>query len=667
MSPLDIESSASSHSSEHVSYELDDHRNQPDLAPTEIRFKDDFLMDDSCDRCSISVKTPRSPLRMRPPSLNLQPSSLTAAIISPVIDTFKSFKFGHSKSRSDIDGLSYQGTGLSKSRSHGHVSSNSGDVGSLAAPVKGHRKSNTLSNSIRMPSMPPPRFSALRDVYSAASLPLNDKVEDVCLPLPQGFKATSGFDFSKLDSFAEQDKETSHSCRNYYRPPVSFHQSTNRPLVPQAMVQAQTQELPEYYPRSMESPLEKRFPEVAVSSPFDDTHAVDGHYMVMEGYERRNSFTMDRFSFFAMDSEYTLHAPDISSLLREENSFSSLFDSAKGTWWLDCLDPTNQEIATFSKTFGIHPLTAEDIMTRESREKVELFKNYYFVCFHTFDSDATSENFLQPVNVYMVVFREGILTFHFSPIQHPTNVRRRIRQLRNYVTVSSDWICYAIIDDITDGFVPIIRSIEVETDVIEDSVFVARECDFTPMLLRIGGARQKVMVMLRLLSGKADVIKMFSKRCCEQSSTAPRSEIGLYLGDVQDHILTMHHNLSVYEKIFSRSHANYLAQLQVESVNSNNRITKVLGRVILIGTILVPLNLVTGLFGMNVRVPGQGGEDLKWFFGVIGFIIMIIILFSLLANKWLKEAESEEAPPELPAPKHRRGVHAANMVRVTST
>ena len=47
------------------------------------------------------------------------------------------------------------------------------------------------------------------------------------------------------------------------------------------------------------------------------------------------------------------------------------------------------------------------------------------------------------------------------------------------------------------------------------------------------------MGLYRLLGTKADVIKGFAKRCNEQWEVAPKSEIGLYLGDIQDHIVTM--------------------------------------------------------------------------------------------------------------------------------
>ena len=46
----------------------------------------------------------------------------------------------------------------------------------------------------------------------------------------------------------------------------------------------------------------------------------------------------------------------------------------------------------------------------EAREKIELFRNYYFVCFRSFDQDPYSPTHLDPINMYVVVFREGTLS-----------------------------------------------------------------------------------------------------------------------------------------------------------------------------------------------------------------------------------------------------------------
>jgi magnesium transporter len=122
-----------------------------------------------------------------------------------------------------------------------------------------------------------------------------------------------------------------------------------------------------------------------------------------------------------------------------------------------------------------------------------------------------------------------------------------------------------LIDDITDVFGPLIQGIENEVDEVDDTIMQMHTMDDSgngeinddtgsvasiapgEMLRRVGECRKKVMGMYRLLSNKADVIKGFAKRCNEQWEVAPKSEIGLYLGDIQDHIMTMTSNLTHYE------------------------------------------------------------------------------------------------------------------------
>ncbi|EXJ86333.1 hypothetical protein A1O3_03284 [Capronia epimyces CBS 606.96] len=327
------------------------------------------------------------------------------------------------------------------------------------------------------------------------------------------------------------------------------------------------------------------------------------------------------------------------------------------TFWLDVLCPTDQEMRVLSKTFGIHALTSEDIMMQEAREKVELFRNYYFINYRTFEQDTNSEDYLEAINMYVCVFRYGIVTFHFSPIPHPANVRRRIRQLSDYLILSADWISYAIIDDITDVYQPLITSIEQEVDQIEDLIlrsFHSRselvghggekgsdhgseaeepEIGGIDMLLRIGECRKKVMSLYRLLGTKADVIKGFAKRCNEQWEVAPRSEIGLYLGDIQDHILTMTGNLSHYETLLARAHGNYLAQVSIHMNERQEETADVLGKLSVLGTVCLPLTLITGLFGANFKVPGQDIDNLNWFWATTAGLL----LFGVTCFYWCKK------------------------------
>ena len=380
---------------------------------------------------------------------------------------------------------------------------------------------------------------------------------------------------------------------------------------------------------------DKEFRFTYFSEDFESTiHAETISELVQPGGDFRELFIPDRPEIIdtsesededLLDVPSALHSPR-STTAEKESAMPSLLDSLKPmsgktsdksknsgsatpqnkqsdtkhkkygprpTFWLDVLSPTEKEMRVLGKTFGIHALTIEDVLVQEAREKVELFRNYYFINYRTFEQDTHSEDYLEAINMYVCVFRYGIVTFHFSPIPHPANVRRRIRQLSDYLVLSADWISYAIIDDITDVYQPLITNIEEEVDSIDDLILRAfqstatlagehgekkadREGEFSisgiDMLLRIGECRKKVMSMYRLLGNKADVIKGFAKRCNEQWEVAPKSEIGLYLGDIQDHILTMTSNLSHYETLLSRAHGNYLAQV---SIHMNERQEKV--------------------------------------------------------------------------------------------
>lgn len=90
----------------------------------------------------------------------------------------------------------------------------------------------------------------------------------------------------------------------------------------------------------------------------------------------------------------------------------------------------------------------------------------------------------------------------------------------------------------------------------------------------------------------------------------------------------MTQNLNHYEKILSRSHSNYLAQISIEMTEANNQINDVLSKLTALGTVLVPMNLVTGLWGMNVNVPGQNVAGLAWFGSIIG----VLAAFALIAG-----------------------------------
>lgn len=267
--------------------------------------------------------------------------------------------------------------------------------------------------------------------------------EDVCFPVDSPSN-TYKIDFEELEEFIAENqtktpviplsrKQSKTSINTQRSKSKVFHDLRRKPSI---------QDMPKVVGDGLET-----YERPADSSTDLDEEKVDVHIENPGHLISHSEGHVNRWAFFSSELDDTIHATDLGGLLMPGETFRDLFElpMESGMWWLDVLNPTEEEVFAICKAFGVHPLTREDILTQEAREKVELFRSYYFVCFRSFyQMDKASEDFMEPVNVYAVVFREGLLTFTFAPNPHASNVRKRIGRLKDYISLSADWICYAL-------------------------------------------------------------------------------------------------------------------------------------------------------------------------------------------------------------------------------
>ena len=194
--------------------------------------------------------------------------------------------------------------------------------------------------------------------------------------------------------------------------------------------------------------------------------------------------------------------------------------------------------------------------------------------------------------------------------------------------LSPEWINYALIDDLVNTLLPLVNLVEHEVESIDDLVLeVVASSKQSDILKRIRICRKKVLLILRLANCKPDVLKKIIKR------SGSRNETALYLSDVKDHVFTLIQNLSHFEKSLVRSHGNYLALISLEITNASNNTNDVVMRLTGLASVLIPLNVITGLWGMNVNVPGQNEEGLFWFWSIILVMLFISILTILIVRR----------------------------------
>ncbi|KAL2813323.1 hypothetical protein BDW59DRAFT_31842 [Aspergillus cavernicola] len=353
--------------------------------------------------------------------------------------------------------------------------------------------------------------------------------------------------------------------------------------------------------------------------------------------EKTSHFTY--FSCFSQEIQHTSNWEEIPLL----HNNATKGKSNSGLWWLDVCDATETDVNAVARSLSMHLLTIEDILLQEPRQKIETFPGYYLISLRTLasasmpekdDIEPAENTFLSPSTaaptmLYILVFSQGTVTFSQSNCEHTSRIRSRISRQHDPSVLSSDWICYALLDDIIDSIQPHLESTSRESEAIQDQIFIARDDDMTPLMLRIYNIRKRINHLTHSLSGKSDVLNGFVKRCQTRGwrhpSFFPEGDLIVYLSDVQDHLVTVLAELAQLDEITSRLQSNFLAQTSVNNMRLSVRLNSGLSKVTVLATIFVPLHMVTGLFGMNVKVPGEDVPSLAWFFGIVGVFLGIIL------------------------------------------
>ncbi|PJF17781.1 Mg2+, CorA-like/Zinc transporter domain-containing protein [Paramicrosporidium saccamoebae] len=351
-----------------------------------------------------------------------------------------------------------------------------------------------------------------------------------------------------------------------------------------------------------------------------------------------------KYTYYSNDTDIR-QAWSLDALLQPGEVTNDMFSGSKEPFWIDIVTPNSDDLSRLASVFGVHPLSIEDVQMADSREKCEIFEHYLFLCIQTCDQkflSSTTNNLGRrpsmdgldlnsPAVLYMLVFQNYVISIHHEPIPHIRRVLRRMYGLKtSQLALSSDWVMYSLLDDAVDEFLPQMQNLELEVDTIDELVLFLTHSEQSDMLRRIGRARKRVTHLQRLLKPKIEILKILTTRCPEFL----REHTLIYLRDVNDHVLTDIQNLEQYSETLNRSHSNYLAHISIELNEASNRMNIVMKKLTAAAALVLPLSLVSGIWGMNVAVPGQPGID-GWVPLIPFFIIVTLMMVMMVAMYYI--------------------------------
>jgi len=288
--------------------------------------------------------------------------------------------------------------------------------------------------------------------------------------------------------------------------------------------------------------------------------------------------------------------------------------------------------------FNIHPLTVEDIMT-QSREKIEEFPTYLFVVFNERQKKKKSIKFnkYRDVNLNILLFPGVVISIHRYPVDSLAQVIYFTRYGDLPKDALVDWVLYKFLDMITDEFVLMVDAIYREIDHLDSLVSAIDPIDKEAILKRMGSARQQLTHLRGSLLSKREILTILCSPVKMTLFVDPSTKI--YLRDVLDHIVMMIQKLDMTNEMLTTTSSTYLTMISIEMAatdSSRNNVTKCFGAVATIG---LPLTVITGLWGMNVHVPGEvddENDDWIWFYLVLLLFFLWIVIAVLIfrCKKW---------------------------------
>src|SRR5207344_201548 len=271
--------------------------------------------------------------------------------------------------------------------------------------------------------------------------------------------------------------------------------------------------------------------------------------------------------------------------------------------WVNVVGPDLDTAQLLSDRFGWHPLDVEDIVSKRQRPKVDDYEDdqYLFAVLHFPVYDKTIQR-LNAAELDVFIGQDYLITLPTRELLPVTRLFARCESDEAYreqlFAKGSGRLLYEVLDDLFDYCFPILDKIGHKLDRIEDEMFAGAAED---VVRDISNVKQEIISYRKVIKPERSTLRVLERRV---NQFLPE-ELELYFDDINDAVERIWDQLDNYKEVVEA-----LEQTN-ESVISHRQ-NDVLRLLTLISVTMLPLTLLTGIFGMNVVYPGEATRIAFW-------------------------------------------------------
>ena len=296
----------------------------------------------------------------------------------------------------------------------------------------------------------------------------------------------------------------------------------------------------------------------------------------------------------------------------------------EGTRWLNLDQPSGVEMKVLAEQFDFHELDYEDVLSRRQRPKVDEYPTYLFVVLHFPRYDKVVGR-LNTAELDVFIGPDFLITCPNQPLRALSRIFHRSENDETFrkelFGQGPGYILYRVCSELFDYCFPILDKIAHKLDDIEDGIFEGRAKE---MVRQISNVKQEIIAYRKIIKPELTTLRVLEMK----TSTRYRPEaLEVYFDDVIDAGERIWDILENYKEVIEA----------LEDTNETvvqHRLNDILLVLTIMSATILPLTLLSGIYGMNVALPFSDAQHA--FSIVVG--MMVALLLAMLAlfkhRKW---------------------------------
>ena len=314
------------------------------------------------------------------------------------------------------------------------------------------------------------------------------------------------------------------------------------------------------------------------------------------------------------------------SPLRQIHTFDELDEVWKDPHvriWVDIEEPTEEDLRRLDTIVDVDDSSLEtSLSTEEEHPRVDEFTDHIFLLLYGVLSPEGDTTFA-PRKLTAFCGKRYIIT-----IQHERH--RTIQKLRerfsshgeHIISRGVDFLLFAIIDGIVDNYAIALAEFEKRLEGLEEeSLENASDDIFTESAM----FRRHLLELRRLALAQREAIRPLARGECDY--VAPT--LGRRFSHVTDHLTRVVELTDSLREVLGAIRENYQSLIA-------RRTNEIMRTLTILSTILLPMSLIAGIYGMNVPLwPDVNGPYSFWL--VLGLMAVVGLSMGLYfrSRRWL--------------------------------